>query len=40
MFELNESELEDLMKDAPALPEVDNKLLEEMFDYYQPIKEI
>ena len=35
-----EEELKELLENSPALPEVDNELLEEMYRYYQPIKEI
>jgi len=35
-----EEELKELLENSPVPPEADDELLEEMYRYYQPIKEI
>lgn len=35
-----EEELKELLENSPVPTEVDDELLEEMYRYYQPIKEI
>jgi hypothetical protein len=35
-----EEELKELLENSPGAPEVNDELLEEMYRYYQPIKEI